>query len=537
MFCAKCGAQLKDDQLFCAKCGTQCKLPQVNTAPQENTMPLDMQTPVYSAPVAPAVPTPAPAYTTYGAAAKPASKGLWLKIGIPVAAVVLVAGVILIINIMSGTGFTLGKSLAGLGHETMQRLENTPLSAVTALPGVLEDGTLSVDFTYDDRWGTNYMGGVAIASNAQAGEIALYGDVSIDGEKIDLEFYMDRQRAALGSKRFDNNYYGITYATFRDDIRVFGNLIGLDRDMMDQLADLVEEIDEAMNGTVPTDEEAFDFSRYTDAFMTMYENMEETSERVEITSGGETVMVTKTELSVSKEAISICLNEIYDILIEDEYLRELFEAMDDTSMPLYDELLQEYRDMVREFDREYSESSTIVIAFYTGSNARLMRLEADIDILYGNSRERFNASADFGLSATDTWKISMTSGGDTIEVIWEYKERGNAVDNIITIDADGDFIELMSTWDMSSGDFILSYRDDYSNERLSGVYLMTDDGFTLSFDLTFGSSYSIYSDERLQLGITAERGGADIKRISYINIDVWGQDLVDRLEDFIYDMW
>ncbi|MCL2152238.1 MAG: hypothetical protein FWH57_04660 [Oscillospiraceae bacterium] len=528
------------------------------TAPQYYAPPPDTA-PTYSPqPTQPGYPPPETAYAQPGssypgypgypgfAPTEPPQKkkaGKLLKFGVPITAVVAVAVVAVVLLLARASPkAVLGNALMGMVTEASSRIEKSPLKAIGMLTDTLKEGKLTVNFSYEDDWNDqDVRGGVAISSNDANKEYAIEANLDVAGfaKQIDAEVYFNAERIAIGSKLLDSNYYGLKYEGFRDDIQSFGELVGLDDAMMDQMADVVEMINKAMNQEGTNDET---FKPYIDAISNFGNNVELTSEKTEVEIAGAVVNCQKISFVLTdKELIQLCY-DLYDLLEADELIREQVEGMIDSSLTggayggqSYDDMLKEVRNAIDEMERKLT--CDITYTFIVDNRNRLLSIEVDSNVEFDGDRIRLRMSFDFGASAQDQWSCNMTvqEQGDrtSIKLVWEYTERANSIENSLAITSqDGDTTILRSIWSPERGNFTLSYEDQWGDGgEITGVFTANGQGFRLAFEDLLPPD----SDADLNIELIGEPG-ASVKQISYINIDKWDRALLNKIEDLYYDL-
>jgi hypothetical protein len=283
---------------------------------------------------------------------------------------------------------------------------------------------------------------------------------------------------------------------------------------------------------------------YRKVFSDFVNNIEITTERIDIDSGGTSVRCTKINFLVTEDTLILLLNDLYEALENDDSIREYFGMLDNEFMQemyntgfdsMYREMMRELRTFVRSFERSFS--GDITISFFVGRGNRLLRAEVNTDFRYDGERAGLRATFDFGSSVTDRWVSNITvtdsHGRNSARIVWNYNERSSGIENSITITADGeDPITLTSVWSPNRGDFTLSYDDGWSDGEITGVFTYDNDGFRLEFD-----DLSQNHNESLTIGIIVQYS-AQIRQIEYINLDRWGETLINKLEEFFYDfMW
>jgi len=402
-----------------------------------------------------------------------------------------------------------------------------------------ESGSVTVDFDYNDRW-DNTRGAVTIHTDNKNNETAFEVEFSTDGFDIDLELFVNRERTAARVSQIDNNFYGIKYDTFKDDFKPFADLLGLDRDEIDMIIELVDFYADSMN---VTGDAGSAYSQYGELIKKFITGVDINEERVDFISDGKSIRVKKIELTISESMIIGLLYDLLDLMENDDSIRSLFEANYGVPAGLYpfyqspsfNEIIQEIRTEIRNLERELR--GELKIAFYIGSRDRLMRMEVDFNFLYDRDRTEFTLSMDFGSSANDLWVFSFNSrdGRDSTiySISWNIKETSRGGETTLTMDSENRYgIETLAVildWN-DRGYFTLSFKDEYSSEDLlSGTYTKIKDGFELVIDDPYTDSRW---DESLQLKISAITRSGHIAQIDYINIADWGTSLIDKIGEF-----
>jgi len=432
---------------------------------------------------------------------------------------------------------TVSKAIDNLTAEISERTEASPLKALEMLSDTMEDGSLTISFDYIDTWDYDDVSGtVLFLSNKDEKDFAMSAAVSYYDLNIGFEAYLNNERIAFGSRLLDNNYYGFSYSTFRDDIRPFGWLIGIDEEIMDQIADIVDILSDALNGEESAADDAI-VEQFDELFNDFLSGIEMTSDKSEIKSGGEDVKCTKVRLVITQEALLGLVNDVYELLENEETFRGLsgisgFSLQSDVfSGMYYEEFMSILRESIMEFERSFS--GEIALTFYIGRGDRLLRAEIDADIIYDDDRTITNIVFDFGASAQDIWflDISLTddNGLSTYSVVWIFQELPDSFENTLIISSPPDqhsLITLTSSWPKDSGVFKLAFidEDSYGDPiEVSGTFIAGGDTFRLNFDNLFPPD-----DYRsLTIEIVVEPG-ADIDHVEFINIDQWSETMEFR---------
>jgi len=529
MYCHQCGKQVSENGKFCIYCGAV----QISYTPQDVELQKNAPqsaVPMYGAPQYAAPPERKASY-----------KGLFITLGcIPVAVAIAVAVYFIFFYSISPM-ITLGKAFGNLGVEVEECFEATPLRALVMLYDIFEDGTVTVNFDYENKlpglwWNTDASGRVQLSSNTATREYTLGADVSVDGESFDIEAHINRERIAARSQLLSDNYYGFRYATFREDIRVFGKIIGLSEYDMDMYADIVDQINDAMNPSL-SEEVLFTttYKAYIDVLTNFMDNIEVTTEKTRLVTGEESVRCSLIQLTITRRALLDMLGEFYDVLENDEALRA---QIDINNAPLqagfyggtgstYDELLKQLKEAIRVLERSYT--GDIILSFYISRADRLLRAEIYTDIEYDGFATQVKGSFSFGNSIYDTWVFDVTVKGDknseNIRIEWDYEAQPDKLVNTVRFSSDEiESLALISKWEPEKGDFTLAYISDEESGEISGAFLINDKDFRLVF-------YNIYpeeSSESLYLEIVAKQG-AYFEDIDFINIDSWGDAFFNEL--------
>jgi len=593
MYCLQCGSPVREGEKFCAKCGAPQKAagapaqpeygytPPPQTYAQPEPGPEYYQQQPYNPQAAPQyapmqlgsdpnaygyVPTEPtytpqppmqqppdsqyPGYADFAPAEPAKKKGMskLLKFGVPIAAVVAVAVVAVILLFASSSPTaTATKALGGLATEAGERIANSPLKAFVMMGETLSDGKLTVDFKYRDDWyDEEVSGSVRLFSNTKENDYALEADVNVYDNSYDLAIYANKERLAVGSRLMDNNYYGFKYSTFRDDIRGFGGVVGLDNKTMDSMSDIVDIISDLMN---TEDKGAVDSGQYYDLLTEFSKSIEISSESTEIESGGANVKCKKIWFTVTDEQIIKLLNDLYDLIEDDDDLRKEYESilgsdlLSGMSGMSYRDGLKTVKDGLREVERNLS--GEITFSLFVGNRDRLLAMEMDANLKIEGEKTQLVAKYDFGASAQDRWtvNITMSAGGDrqTIKMVWDYKDSSGKIENSFSVTSPDDSkVTLKSVWSPENGRYTLSYASTYedwfgeTNEdtgEITGVF--TTDG--TSFRLSVNDIFPDDEDESFTLEIKGEQG-AQIKQIDFIGVDQWGMTFMTKLQDLFYEL-
>ena len=505
MFCHKCGAQMPQEGNFCKKCGVSrmnVDVPQPNSA-------------VYSVPKK--------------------SSALWKYIVAAVAVVILIGACVYAAAPRLFPVLDLDRAISNLEDDFTTRINNTPLYSLVLLEDIMNDGTMKVDFLYRGR-AVNSSGNFTLMSNVRRSEYAIHGEVVIPGMVVDLEAYINSQRIAARSRLLDNNFYGITFSTFRRDLNTFGTMIGLDSFTISEIADAIELIEDSINSD-PVTLDVFD--PYTDIINRhMRRASRNTTRGVDIRFDGQTNRATRTSFTFTEDDIIDLLRDLQNQMENDDWLREQFYFLDNPIMrdaglgtgTGFNRFMRDLDDAIRELERDLR--GELIVSFYVGRGSHLLRLEVDSTLGMGWGDENFTIVVDFGAADQTTWQLDVKTQYDDFSLRWDYSVRSNRHSNIISFAVEDRWgrqtYSLSSEWNANNGDFTLSFDDGRNRENIHGNFTTSRNGFNLMFEeIPLGR-------DTLRLDITAS-SGTNIGNVDFINIDEWSMHLMDSLQRAIFN--
>jgi len=274
------------------------------------------------------------------------------------------------------------------------------------------------------------------------------------------------------------------------------------------------------------------------------------TERVEIEVSGETVNATRICYVVDIEDIVALLRELINVY-ENFYLSQLEIYNNPLTRDMYFDMLREMEFALDEInflidELEYSGYGEIIVAYYIGNRDRLLRMKIETDLTVDGDRGQITIVLDFGLSVTDRWEfdISLVTDDDDwdagLNITWDFYERRGSHINTININMiengrNNMSISLSSDWNETSGDFELSAQlfdgPFFGGGSVSGNLIMTNTEYTLVFDdiETWSSRFGI--------AISGELGAPNIDDVDFVNLDSWGDTLVDALAELFGDFF
>ena len=518
MYCFKCGSEIGNEDRFCPECG----ISQAPEVPQAIEVPQPLE-----------APQPPPQQNK-------SKKALWITLG-SVAAVAIAAVAVYFLFFQNlGHMATIGRAFNNLGTEAKERIDNSPLKALSMLPEIMEDGTLTADVNYSyailgDWLSIDMDANIKLSSNTKKREFALNAKINESNESIDFDLFVNKQSAALRVGLLDNNFYGITYDTFKDDIRTFGRLIGLDNETMDELTNMVEIISDAIN----SDENIFEADdTYSGIIANFARGLKTTSTSTHIEISGERVSCTAIVMIVTKNDIIKLLNDIYDMMENNDDFRSQFELF---NTPMYQDSyggfdssyeynLNEFKQAINEIEQNYF--GDITFTFNIGKSDRLLSMIIDADLEIDGERGQIETTLNFGTSVNDTWTMIIHAAGDgyreTMSIHWLYDSQSGNHTNTIKLMVGGPSISLLSQWDENSGRFKLAYEDGWSDNGITGSFKHDGKSFNLNLDDLLADD----SDSKLIIELSA-KPGSEFKEVDFINIDKWGNTLIDTITDLL----
>ena len=584
MYCIECGKQLEGTDKFCASCGTARSVPQPELQaqpelpsqpelqPQHEAQPqMDMQPQTETQPQVQLV-QPVQPQQAYGYAPQPpkppkpplnsgsstSTMKIVLGVGIPVFAVaaaliiLFAAGVFGNIFEADLTGnFTgilrinrdavpIADALDIMIEEAGLRMETTPFQVFPLMYDILADGTLSVNFDHrdDGLWGFgSTRGSVVLRSDTTNSEFAIEADLNAMGFiVIDFAAFFNNDRLAFGSSLLGGDYFGITYSTFAEDFRIFGNAIGLSPDVIDDIASSVEGYFEMYTTEPDIDISVFEIAQYTIILSNFIRNLEFVSENSTLAVGGEQTNATRISTVITTGDLFALLADLLEVAEGDDRFTpwtfgDTFDGGNDDSSQIFRDALDELRTLGEEVHGDFS------FAFYIGQDGRLLRVVADIDYVDGDVSTYSTTTINFGASYRDNWTLDVTTisllDSSNITLSWDIDETSQGYRHSLALEYGSRLFShsytLTSLWAPDTGRFTLSYLEHRWNDSgsISGILNLEPDSFTILFD-----DFELGMDQFLSLEIVSERD-ANIPQIDYINLDRWDQSLINIIEDWL----
>ena len=374
------------------------------------------------------------------------------------------------------------RAFANLGGDLSLRLEATPFGAFPLMANALEDGVLFINFEYSDRW-TSGSFNIEFHSDEVNRVYKMLMDFDADGFEADVEIHIDRHRIAVSSSLLGEEFYGLTFATFREDFRPFAVVLGLDDDEFNEIADIVEMIGDMMDMPDPGMEI---WEPYAALFRQFILDGTLSSESTTIISGGQEVDVTRAEFRFTDDDMVQLMIDYLETMATDSNM-DPFGMMDPW---MWDEMFSEINMLIEELD---DFDGYMYVVMYIGPQNRLMVLEVDLYLEAYDTKNHLHMNADFGTSVFDPWNFTIAgttessdwSDGFSIDLVWTFTDSAGRYVNTIDVSLSSNGLNevgrLVSDWNSNTGVFVLALEN---GDRLefSGIYrLDSNGGFLLSF--------------------------------------------------------
>ena len=398
--------------------------------------------------------------------------------------------------------------------ELAERIEGSPLQIFSILSDSLERGVVSVDAD----WGEDTNFALSLYSNQQNQDYGLSVAVNDNWVNFDVDIFANRDRAAARASAASNNFFGIQFDTFADDLQTL--IMGMYElemipfipseaeinEFMGDLLGYINEIETFMNMNT------IDIEDYMDILLEALLQIEHTSERVVIRSAGRSVATDRTSFAIDIDALFSLLINLID---RTEELAGL-----EVSNQIFAELRQEI------LETKENVEGVITVAVYTERTGRLRRISLHIEsIEHMHStahEENVSFTIDLGRSATDTWSFEMNnySFGETIQATWEIEETEYNIIHTFTSTQKPTWSDLVNVyifaidWNRSTNYLVLSYKED-TFWRAAETYDIT---LYLTMDNT---SFTLQISEYDINATISAKSGVPVPDIDFINLDRW----------------
>ena len=456
------------------------------------------------------------------------------------------------------------KMFAIMAEESMQRLEGTPLKALTMLGGPLQDGSTTVEFSAD-MFGMDVSGMLSLHSNINDSNFALMADVLIPFMgNFDLSVFLNDERIALQTNILDEYFYGIRFSTFEQDFQTFASAANLDPFIIEDVMMFLEELESALVALeLASVQYTYDvgdldyltpyFEPFADLFREYFDSLE--LRRAEVTFGEKNIDAIRYSYTLHFEGMVAFFEDFTDLLENldvEGLIRETFyvfseqiEAQGETiteqmideaiweALELQRELVRDTRRDIEEMRQEFEGYRVIptILYIYLDNSGRLLQI-------FIVSEDEVEVTLNFGTSVYDPWFFEIVTfenwEDDPIDfrVDWKFESVNNVTINRISVDGGGlggiGAASAVSEWNQNTGDFVKSMEmGGWQLGSIEGNFTVQGGGFELSLS-------DIEIDGILiSLDITTALG-ANIPEIDFINMDRWDGALMDRVEEAMF---
>lgn len=480
--CLHCGTEISEETRFCSECGAEAA---VSEEKQESVIedavvvpaadPVEVANPVeevkleevldgVEADVKPVAPIPE----------KPAKKKLkWWHIAVPAVLVVAIAAVLLLgpFFIYLAPKTVLARAFGQTMTDLSARAEGTPMTVMSKAYDESRKNTVKVEYDIFQEM----LGNMSIAMDAKVDSSINQGLIGIElenmGQTVDMNLYMDREVAAFNMDMFTGeDYYGIYYDTFSDDIRAndfMFNTIG--EENVEILEGAVDLIDQLMSLEVITPEQqAESLKKYGEVILAFAEEKDVQVGKAEASVDGKSKNCKTVAFTITREECAELMLELIDVAETDPVMIYYYKSSSmDINAENWKDTLDELREELEDVEDEGEEC---VFTFYLHGGKVVQA-----DVAYEEPDNEWLVSVNLGSNAAaEDIVISGEFAEDdeekSFEITLSTQKDGDVIAEKLHIVAQEDGedpfeLELGYEWDRESGDFILSFQD---NDEISG---------------------------------------------------------------------
>lgn len=465
--------------------------------------------------------------------------------------IVLVLAVILILAIFGNAimvkiapTWAIGTSAAKTTKAIEDRIEHSPYRALEILGGSMISGTLGLDFTYEDDWDAS-SGSAWLSTDLKNRSLALGADVTVNGQQVDGELFLNKERAAVRSSYLPD-CYGVTYATFEEDLRASAlpDYLGLGEEEIREASEVMEQIVEAME---------FDLSglieSYTELGNDFMKELDFASASEKTLVGGKKVSCTAVSATLKGKQLRSFVMDGVETFFDDESVRDLaITAMLADGYYTADEARQAYeqtsKEAVRSMEATLQGMDCDLDLIYYLYKGQLVKIEIIGSLTSGGDPIELEYSLDFGRDPSeDDWVLSCvaaSSYGDEVSLTAEYESDSDSKSYADTLSIefydgyDSANFELSTDWNRQTGDLQMDYEDVYGSILSLFCNLKVDgDQCTLTFN-DFGDAL-YYDGATLELILTADKA-AKIENPDFVNLDKWDDTVLEDIQESVQTM-
>lgn len=527
-FCTNCGAELPEDALTCSFCGTSLNSPEPAQTNEETPVIQDRE-------------QPEPPRK---------KKGKWWLIPVAAVLAIVIAGAFLwkplLLKFSPQT--YLGMASAKTAKAMAKRSEGSPLSLLNMGS---DCGTMDVVLDYKDEFSGESTVKMSIASDLKAKKWAVNADLSAAGQDMDLDVYVDSDFLALRSNLIpEEDYYGLTYDTFADDLRksAFGEM--LTDSQIEQFDEIVQLFDDSIDR----------YSNYEELLEPYIQLIEDYVKNLKAITGSEKLELGDKQYKCDTIAYTLEQDELVDLLDEmidkledDEDLKDMFlspissiygEDLDASWSDMVDEL----RDILNAMDEETDAEGVLV---YYIHSTRIVAADFDIELSEhgGDGQINVDTMLTFGKDPSKDDMIldlEVEVDEETVEFrcVSSVENKDGIYKNTLSVtggaDDDSELdIKLITKWNRENGKLSFDLASEIDGEEFNtdfsikvleitdGLQIAVDDLYALITDID--ESFSDGNDQ-FDCSFTIDiKDNCSIETPEYINLDQIDEDVISDL--------
>ena len=486
-------------------------------------------------------------------------KKFWYIIAIVIVAAVVIgmnAGAIMAkIAPKATAGSAMGKTVDAVSG----LLEDSPYSLFGSMVGLSDGGSLGVDFNYSSSYGEAASGTVTYSVDTENKMIGMGGEVNLDmyGEtlNLDADVFVDAESAALKSSLLDGNYYGITFASFREDLgkSFFAELAS--QEELDYVADSFEEFYDFWQKIMEFAEkgESGWAEPYVKILQDFTDSLDYESRTKKTEIGGSKLNCTMICTEIDVDMVEELCQELVAALGEDELMKD-YAVMLMTMDGYYtvQEAENQWRNELRSLESEMREvlrqlDGTMDLCYYINSG-KMVKYEVAGKLEVDGETMEVSASCDFGKKpGKDSISISIAAGSEEelvgFDIVYSFKEKGSKFKDELALSVWGEYygdkydngsVAIENAWDRESGDVdtVFYYDDEYSSENFALTWNLAKDGDVITVSLSDLQNVAGYAMDEIDLDIAfviSQNSG--LKKPDYVNLDQWDESIMQMIEE------
>ena len=382
----------------------------------------------------------------------------------------------------------LQRAYSGVSDEFITRLGTSPLQGVLPLIENLNNGTtaVAVDYTPASPWSMPFSSIVTFTSNQDDVKFSLSGNVDVEDISIDFDWLLSRESLSLRSNLLLDQYIGINFGTFNEDITEVADLFGLSQWDIEAMTSSVDYLRNALGTNVSAYE--FDVTPYKVVLNDILLRSITGTTRENIDINGTSVRVDRTAITLDATDLSDLMWGWYNVLSEDA----LLETYATASMMTVDEFLADLHWSIEVLSEELGQLEDFSVDFnsYVTNRGRLVR--TTISHQDFTNEHTYTAVLDFGNDALDTWTLTaLDTVNDETSVAfsgeWTISQADTTYTNTFTNTSPyiptfigfGEHFRpsVVMNWESNRGAFDITARDGVDTWNiLSGQYINTHGG-------------------------------------------------------------